>query len=234
MMGRTIATALAAGIIAGILISFVHLMTTIPLIVEAENFEAVPVTEAHSHGAADAAAAPTHSHDADAWAPADGLERFMFTLFSNVIAGVGFSLLLASAIVMRGRGVDLKSGVLWGLAGFAAFSLLPSIGLPPELPGTDGGPVEQRQIWWILTATASATGIALAVFGQNMMFKGLGVILILLPHVIGAPHLEIANGLAPASLAAQFTVITIVSSAIFWVLIGGLSGWLSTRFQKSA
>ena len=176
-MGRTIATALAAGIIAGILISFVHLMTTIPLIIEAESFEGVSATTGHSHGAAEATTA--HSHDEDAWAPADGLERFMFTVFSNVIAGVGFSLLLAAGIVMRGRGIDLKTGVLWGLAGFAAFSLLPSIGLPPELPGTDGGPVELRQVWWILTVTASAAGIALAVFGQNIMFKGLGVILIL-------------------------------------------------------
>ena len=229
MLGRTIATALAAGIIAGILISFIHLMTTIPLILEAESFEATPVTEGHSHG--DASASAAHSHDGDAWAPEEGLERFTFTLFSNVIAGVGFSLLLAAAILMRGKQIDLKSGVMWGLAGFAAFSLLPSIGLPPELPGTDGGPVDQRQVWWLLTVTVSATGIALIVFGQNRVFKGLGVILILLPHVVGAPHPEIANGLAPASLAAKFTIITIVSSAIFWILIGGLSGWLSARFR---
>jgi cobalt transporter subunit CbtA len=235
MLGRTLAVALIAGIVAGILISFVHLGTTIPLIMEAESFEgSSPSSDGHAHAHDTAADGHSHSHDGDSWAPADGLERFIYTLLSNVVAGAGFSLLLAAAIVMRGRAVDVKAGVLWGLAGFAAFSLFPSIGLPPELPGTDGGPVEVRQVWWILTATASAGGIALMVYGTPVAIKGIGLVLILLPHVIGAPHPDVPNGLAPASLAAEFTMLTIVSSAVFWVLIGGLNGWISTCFNRPA
>ncbi len=234
MLGRTLAIALVAGIVAGTLISFVHLGTTIPLIIEAESFESSSVSDGHAHNHGKAEDGHSHSHDGDSWAPANGLERFIYTLLSNVVAGAGFSLLLAAAIVMRGRTIDLKAGILWVLAGFAAFSLLPSIGLPPEFPGTDGGPVETRQIWWLLTATASAAGIAVMVYGAPVAIKGVGLVLILLPHVIGAPHPATHNGIAPASLAAEFTMLTIVSSAIFWILIGGLNGWISARFNRPA
>jgi len=235
---RILTTAIISGVFAGILISLIQFVTTIPLITEAEIYESQPVasapaTDAHTEGHSHAAAAPAaHSHgDEDSWGPEDGLERMTYTVISNVIAGVGFALLLGAAMTMRGRDVDVKSGALWGVSGFLVFSLLPAAGLPPEVPGTVGAPVELRQMWWFLTVACSGVGLAMIVFKSLWIWRGAGVVLLLIPHVIGAPHPEVASGTAPASLAAQFAMMTMITSAIFWVMIGSVSGFVLEKLR---
>ena len=239
MIQRVLMTAIIAGFIAGVFASAAQSVKVIPLILEAETYE-TGTADAHDHGeeshGAVAAETEAHSHDHDAgdWAPEDGLERTAFTLLSNVAAGVGFGLLLCGAIVLRGRDEDVKTGVLWGLAGFAAFSLLPALGLPPEVPGTVAADLQARQIWWFLTVACSAVGLALIFLKQGHIWTGLGAVLIAVPHIVGAPHPDVPGGTVPPSLAAEFAVASLVSALLFWLVLGASPGWLYNRFSKSA
>lgn len=215
MLRRVLSTALIAGFMAGVLVSLVQSLTVTPLILEAETYE-------------DTAAA---DEDA-AWVPGDGTKRLAYTVLADILVGVGFALLLAAGFALRGGSVDLRAGVLWGLGGFAAFALAPALGLPPEPPGMATADLAARQAWWLGTVAASAGGLALVVFAGGTGLRALGVAAIVAPHLIGAPH---PGGLAvdplPAALAARFVAASLVTSAVFWVVLGGLSGWLYRRFD---
>lgn len=168
MLIRLLKTGLLAGFLTAIVYTAVQSVTVTPLILEAETYEnAAPGhAGAHAgnplllvHGGAETEAA--ESHHGAGWAPADGLERTFFTFLANLVAAVGFALLLCAAMALRGRPVDARIGLVWGLAGFAAFSLAPALGLPPEVPGAAAGDLTARQTWWAATAAATAGGLAL-------------------------------------------------------------------------
>ncbi len=227
MLRRILLVAVIAGAVAGLVATALQSARLWPLIAAAEQFEE-PATPGHHHGADQAA----HVH-AEAWEPRDGTERMAYTLLFNILAGFGFALLLNGALVLRGAAAkagvpDAKTGVAWGLAGFVCFALAPAMGLPPELPGMAAADLLDRQVWWLATALASAGGIALIAFVRPLPVKALGLALLLAPHVIGAPRPE-AVGTVPAELAAEFVVASLVAAAAFWVVLGGLSGWLHRR-----
>ena len=119
-----------------------------------------------------------------------GIERAGYTLIADLLAGIGFALLLAGAVALarlRGYAIDARSGLLWGAAGFAVFALAPAIGLPPELPGMSAAELAARQQWWLLTAAATAAGLGLVIFARPAPLRVLGAVLLVLPHLIGAP-----------------------------------------------
>ena len=62
--------------------------------------------------------------------------------------------------------------------------------------------------------------------------KGLGVVLIVLPHAVGAPAHEIGTGGVPAEMAAEFAIATLVVTGLFWALLGGLTGYFYNRFER--
>lgn len=231
--------ALLAGISAGVVSWAVQMFGTTPLILEAEVFEtagapAEPVAAAeataHTHEAGTAA----HEHDAEAWGPADGWERNLYTLGADVLTGVGFAFLLTAAIVFFGKGADWRRGLLWGLAGFASFSLAPAFGLPPELPGTEAAPLLDRQLWWIGTVVATAGGLFAAAWLRNVYGYAIAVVLIAAPHVIGAPQPETPGGLAPEELEHRFILVAIATSLVFWLVLGALTGAFFKRYANEA
>src|SRR3954471_4546599 len=141
MVGRVLLAALLAGIAAGFIMSAIQYVRLTPLIVEAEKYESAA---AHQHeDSAEAAATPQAG---EGWAPRNGLERTLFTTLASILAGAGFASVLSGVSVLLGRRVTARNGVLWGLAGFAAVSLAPAAGIPPELPGMPGADLLQRQI----------------------------------------------------------------------------------------
>lgn len=227
--------ALLAGIGAGVVSWAGHMFGTTPLILEAEVYEnagAPAAAEATAH--VDEAGAPAHEHDAEAWGPADGWERNLYTLGADIVTGVGFGFLLTAAIVFFGKGADWRRGLLWGLAGFACFTLAPSIGLPPELPGTEAAPLLERQLWWIGTVVATAGGLFAAARLRNVYGYAIAAVLIAAPHVIGAPHPETPGGLAPAELEHKFILVAIATSLVFWVVLGVLTGAFFKRYANEA
>lgn len=223
MLRRLLATALLAGLIAGLVVSLAQAWQTVPLIVTAEAFEAT----AHDHGAAD------HAHDDAAWAPADGMPRWLWTIAVNILTGVGFAFLLAGAMMLSGRRPSARQGALWGIAGFAVFSLAPSLGLPPVLPGADVAPLAARQAWWIGTALATAAGLWLLVLTGRPWTRLAGIALLALPHLVGAPPPGVHGGSVPPELAAQFAIASLAVAALFWTTLGTTLGRLLDRPSRA-
>ena len=237
MFSRVLMTALAAGALAGVFLFAGHMAKTTPLILQAEVYEDAGPSHAHETNA------PSHSHapaapeagakpETEEWGPADGFERSAYTLLVDVVTAIGFAFLLVGAIVMSGRDINWRSGLIWGLCGYAAFFAAPSFGLAPELPGMQAAELEARQIWWIGTALATAGGLAFIFFGPSRAMTAIGALLIVLPHLIGAPAHDIQPGGVPAELAAEFAIATSVITGLFWLLLGGLTGYFYQRFES--
>ncbi|MCB1436572.1 MAG: CbtA family protein [Rhodobiaceae bacterium] len=224
MISRVLSAAILAGLLAGLVVTLVQFAKVTPLILQAEVFEvAVP-------GSAAAAAPET--------APAaqgvfDDMERAAMTLGANLITGMGFALVLASAILFSGRAVTLRSGAVWGLAGFLVVALAPALGLAPELPGAPEIDLASRQLWWGGTVLATAAGGALTVLKGGPVFSALGIALIALPHVIGAPQPESHTAFFPAGLAADYAAASLAAAAIFWLVLGAATGWTLSRCAPS-
>jgi cobalt transporter subunit CbtA len=181
----------------------------------------------NGHGAGDEASGHGHTHDG--WMPEDGIERTTFTILANVITGVGFALVLMAAVMFSGREITIKNGLVWGTVGFFVFAVAPAAGLPPELPGMGGGEIAPRQVWWIATAAATAVGIAAIVMWSGVAAKAAGVVLIALPHIVGAPVEPALDSPVPAELAARFVAASLASAAVFWAVLGVAMGWLLHR-----
>jgi cobalt transporter subunit CbtA len=226
MFFRVFMSALVAGVLGGLVISAVQSVTTTPLILQAEKYET----------ASSATSAPgiagLHDHVA-AWAPEDGMQRVFFTITTNIVVGVGFALLIVAGFALSGRRVDATSGVLWGLGGFTVFTLAPGLGLPPELPGTAAAELAARQGWWIFAALATALGLWLIIFTENILVRLAGVLSLVLPHAVGAPHSPTLTNAVPPELAAHFASSSIVTAAIFWVLLGSIAAITYGRLDKS-
>jgi cobalt transporter subunit CbtA len=233
MFRNIVFSAFGAGLAVCVAISAVQSFTTEPLILHAEEFEnAAQAEEAaamHEHGAGVAA----HEHAEEEWGPGDGLERVAYTVLANLVVGVAVSLMLIGGMVLKGDPVDWRRGLLWGLGGFIAVSLLPSLGLPPELPGTPAAEILSRQGWWLATAAASVAGIGLIVFARQWPLKMVGVALLIVPHLIGAPVPPSHEVSYPGALAGEFVVASLVVSALLWTLSGAASGWLLQRLSRS-
>ena len=225
MIKRIAQTAGFTGLLAALLLTLLQSFWVAPLILQAETFENAPAVEvAHEH----AAGAAAHTHDAEAWEPENGWQRVLSTTGGNLVVAVGFALMLAGLYTLRAP-TRTAQGLLWGLAGYATFVLAPTLGLPPELPGTAAADLAQRQIWWIGTAASTAAGIALLVFGRSWLLKVLGVAILVVPHVIGAPQPQVHSMLAPEALEAQFKIASQLTNVAFWLALGLISAWLFRR-----
>ena len=226
MFRRIVASACLAGLLGGLVLTAVQLLQVIPIIAQAESYEVPQATEeTHDHSDDDHS-----SHDHGAWAPDDGFERTLWTAAANVGMAIGFGLLLVAIYSLRGN-VGWRQGLLWGVGGYAAFFALPALGLAPELPGTESAALEYRQVWWIATVVASSVGLALAFLCRQTLLKGLGVVLVIVPHVVGAPHPEVHTSLVPVELAETFLYATALANAAFWLVLGASS---AIAFKKLA
>ena len=242
---RMASAVVVAGALSGVLLSGVQQFQVEKIILKAEEYEkagesAAPAADDHVHEPAAQAAAHEHSHanahehehahDANAWEPADGAERTGYTVLANVSMAVGFALLLVAAFALSGRQISWRSGLLWGLAGYGVFFVAPSLGLPPEVPGTLAAPLQARQLWWVMTAAMTAASLGLFVFTRGWPWKLVGVMLLVVPHFIGAPQPEVHGSVAPEELAQAFIRATATANAVFWLALGGLTGFFYRRF----
>jgi len=134
---------------------------------------------------------------------------------------------------MRGHAIDVRRGLLWGIAGFAVFSFAPAAGLPPELPGMAAADLVTRQEWWLATAAMTAAGLATIVFGRRPALWLAGLVILLIPHLVGAPISPDAKSTLPAALAAEFVTASLATTLLFWLTLGSLSGWLHQRFDRA-
>lgn len=238
MFRRIFFTAVIAGLLGGVAISAVQEFTTTPIILHAEEFENKGGGDAtgHKHGMRDrgiSLISPAFAHgtaeEAGAWGPSDGLERTLFTSLANILTGIGFALVLTACFALAGRPVNGQTGVLWGLAGFGIVSLAPALGLPPEVPGSMAADLSSRQIWWFLCVALTAAGLWAMIFRNGAAWMIGGIVLIALPHLIGAPQPEKVGGNVPPEIAAHFVAASLATAAIFWCAVGWLAGTFWTR-----
>jgi cobalt transporter subunit CbtA len=202
---------LAVGLISGLLASLPYTLAqqiwVEPLLRQAEVFE-------REHGAA-AADEPL-------------LTGWRGAALTNGIAGVGFALLLAAAMSLRRTSLGVRSGLIWGLAGFAVFSLIPALTLPVGLPGLDTGPLPIRQAWWVAVVICAAAGLMLLAWARKPAGRLAGAAIALLPPL--ASHLFWTWPATPPDPRVpqnRFTVATLGASALLWIAIGVLEGRLA-------
>lgn len=242
MIGRVFLAALLAGIAAGLFYGAVQHVRLTPLILEAEKYEKAGEGHAHDHaamtttttGTEAAAPAAEAAPEQEAWAPQDGAERTMFTFLASIVAGAGFAAVLAGVSLLSGVRITPRNGVLWGLAGFLAVHLAPAAGLAPELPGMPAADLMARQVWWVSTIVATAIAIWLFTQRDEMWAKVAAVILVALPHIIGAPQPPTHESGVPAGLSAEFVANTLAAAVVLWLAIGTFLGFAMDRFVKEA
>lgn len=216
MFYRSALCAAVAGLLAALLLTLAQAVWVTPLILQAETYEQ--------------AAEPATHEASDAWQPEDGWQRALSTAAGNVVLGLGYGLMLVGLYRLR-RPSGMGQGLLWGMAGYAVFFLLPGLGLPPELPGTAAAALAARQYWWLGTVLASGAGLALLFLQCRWLWRGAGLLLLVLPHGIGAPQPGWPASLAPEALQSQFYQATLLCNALFWAMLGAVSAGLFARWH---
>ena len=207
----------ASGSLAGLALFAVQHFTVIPLIQTAETYEAAQ----HANSGA--------AHEDEGRQPANGYERTLFTAVTTILSGIGFAAILFGSLSLAGTRVNARRGALWGLAAFACLGLAPALGLPPQPPGTAVAGVPERQLWWIGTALATAAGLwLLAGEKRPWPLRIAGLVCLLLPHLIGAPAVS-GHHAVPAQLIRRFTIASLATIGMFWLLLGTVGGFLFSR-----
>jgi cobalt transporter subunit CbtA len=232
---KLVVSAVFAGFAAGLIAAVLQLTFVQPVLLEAELYESgqkVHFTGAvHADTDADADVShdhSSHSHDA-VGPPASTMVRNGLSVLFLVFTYAGYGLIMTAGFAFansKGFSISVKTGLLWGLAGFIAVQFAPAAGLPPELPGTAAADVMPRQIWWLATAAATASGLWLIAYGAGWAQLALAVVLVLGPHVIGAPHADILVGTAPPELASLFASRALAVGMASWAILGVFTAYL--------
>ena len=244
MFQRMMTSALFAGAVAGLLAALLHFALVQDLILLGEQYETGAITHFSSGSAAEDAVAADHAHaegsavDAhDHAAPEAGsLQRNGLTAVFALLIYVSYAMMMVAGFglaELAGRVIVPQIGLIWGLAGFAAFQLAPAMGLAPELPGTIAAELGARQLWWWATVAATLTACGLLAYGRHVWAIGVAVVLVAAPHVIGAPQIDAFYGMAPPELAAAFTARVLGVGLVVWLCLGWLAGHFWQRGAQS-
>jgi len=221
MFTRIVTSALFAGAAAGLLASLLQLAFVQPVLLHAELYESGQLV--HFGGRAVSAVQDLGGFDA----VRDGL-----TMAFTMAVYTGYALLLIAAMAFAGEyghGVTARQGIVWGLAGFVAVHLAPGFTLAPEVPGIAAGEVFARQIWWFATVFAAAAALGLIAFGKNWLAWGAAAVLLLAPHLVGAPLPDSFTGPVPPEIAALFAARALGVGCAAWVLTGLFAGFFWQR-----
>jgi len=217
MFTRILTSAVFAGAAAGLIAALLQLAFVQPVLLHAELYETGELV----HFGADAVSAHP---DISGFDP---MRNGLSILFS-MLTYVGFALVMVAAMSLaerQGHMVSGRSGLLWGLAGFIAFHFAPGLTLAPEVPGVAAADVGERQIWWSATVASAAIAMWLIAFGRNWVAWGGAIVLLLAPHVIGAPEPDVFSGPVPTEIGALFAARAFGAGLAGWVLLGCFSGY---------
>jgi cobalt transporter subunit CbtA len=235
MLGKVILSTIVAGLIAGAVLSGMQFFKLSPLIALAELYEnptTAAIADANKPCVENMPGMKMCSGDRPAWEPTIGLEKTLYTSAASLLTGVGFAVLLLGLSFVTNLPITKTNGIIWGLCGFLAIAVAPSAGLAPNPPAMPIAELMPRQLWWLGTVAATSIGIYLIAARPEIWAKLSAVILVALPHIIGAPHAADTSSLLPAHIAATFVANSIAAAAVFWCVLGFALGQLLDKFQK--
>jgi cobalt transporter subunit CbtA len=98
------------------------------------------------------------------------------------------------------------------------------------MPAAELGP---RQLWWIATVLCTATALGLLVYRRSPVAVIAAVVLLVAPHLIGAPQPASYESPIPEGLHHSFVVAVVLTTLLFWLLLGGLAGLFRERFTQA-
>jgi cobalt transporter subunit CbtA len=153
---------------------------------------------------------------------------------ATVLTAIGYALLLGACFSQM-RSVGWRTGLGLGVAGFVVFQLAPALGLPPQPPGAPVAELAPRQLWWLGTVVATALALGAWFYARNhskLIWIPVGVVLLLLPHVIGAPQATEGQSLVPQELARSFAIAALTTAAVFWLVLGSIEGYLFDKWGQ--
>jgi cobalt transporter subunit CbtA len=221
MYARYLIAALFAGASTGLIAGILQLLFVQPVLLHAELYESGTLV----HFGATAVSAHPELPGFDAM-------RDLLSVIFTMLTYTGSALILLAAMGIaedRGARIDGRTGIFWGIAGFVAFHLAPGFGLAPEVPGVAAADVTARQIWWFATAATAAAALWLIAFGDNWMAWGGAAILLLAPHIFGAPEPDVFTGPVPTEIGALFAARALGVGLAAWVLLGSFAGYFWQR-----
>ncbi len=211
MVRALVLSAAAAGLAGGLVAATYQALVVTPLILEAEVFEQA----GNVAGGVD-------------------LGRHLQTSLATIVLAVGGALILLGLMMLDGGRITARRALPWGAGAFVAVALAPAVGLPPELPGMPAADLVERQIWWLATVLATAFGLWTIFRRGGPASIVLGVLVIVLPHVVGAPQPVNHDSVVPAGLAAQFVTSSLAGSLILWIVVSCVAGTMFDRLGAGA
>lgn len=218
MFTRIVTSALFAGAAAGLAAGMLQWQFVQPVLLHSELYEQGLLT--HFGGTLNSTEVVL-----DRFQPMRDALSIIFTMLLNT----GYALILIALMSLRQQNGDELTphkGIIWGVAGYVAVHLAPALSLPPEVPGVAAADVELRQIWWVCTVAATSLGLWLIAFSRKTTRIIPAIILILLPHLIGAPEADVFTGPAPTEIGALFASRALGIGLASWALLG----YFSARF----
>jgi cobalt transporter subunit CbtA len=236
MLGKIILSTLCAGLLAGLIMAGIQYVRLTPLIEAAEVYE-TPETEAIAE--ANKPCVETmpgmkmcNDDGRPSWKPEDGWQRTIITTTASLIAGSGFAILMVGVSMLTNIPVTKQNGLIWGICGFIAVTLAPSIGLPPELPGMPVVDLHTRQIWWIATILLTGAAIFLWIKAKNYWWQIAAIIFAITPQFFAPINAVKSEGNLPASLAAEFASSSLAANLVMWLAIGFFISLALDKYQK--
>lgn len=222
MITRLLTSALFAGAAAGLIAALLQLVFVQPVLLHAELYESGALV--HFGGPVDTPAV----QDAGGFdAVRDGLSivftMLVYTAYAMVLVA------LMSVAETRGARIDGRSGLIWGIAGFVAVHLAPGFSLAPEVPGVAAADITARQVWWFATVASAAIALWLIAFARSWALWGVASVLLLAPHLYGAPQPESFTGPVPTEIGALFATRALGTGLAAWVMVGGFAGLFWSR-----
>ncbi len=213
MFSRILTSALFAGALTGLVAGVLQLVFVQPVLLHAELYETGALVHFGTEGARGTATV------------AGGIDmmRDGLSLLFSMLVYTGYAMVLLPLIAVaerNGVAVSARRGLIWGIAGFTAVHFAPAFSLAPEVPGVAAADVMLRQIWWWATVVSAAAALWLIAFGGKWFTWALAVVLLLAPHLIGAPEPDGFTGPVPTELGATFAARALGVGAMAWAMLG--------------
>ncbi|MCZ4267338.1 MAG: CbtA family protein [Pseudomonadota bacterium] len=219
MFGRILTSALFAGAAAGLIAALLQLFFVQPVLLHAELYESGELV--HFGGEA------VSAHP-DLPGLFDEPMRNLLSILFTMLTYTGYALVmvaLMSQAERQGHEITARHGIIWGLAGFVTFHFAPGLTLAPEVPGVAAADVGARQVWWVATVASAGVAMWLIAFGGNVVAYVIAALLLMAPHVIGAPEPDSFTGPVPTEIGALFAARAFGIGMAAWVLLGAFCAY---------